>query len=332
MSTDRSVPSASFPWTLSAVVTAAALLAACGGGGSDTSTDAAAIDDPTATAYSANATLMASDATGTADSAVLSAQALVAGAASSMASGVATTYQCAGGGSATVSVSGGTSANWGNGKFDAGEIYQVSYAACKGAAGWAALDGSATLTVGAASGDSSNGSLSLALAVSNLSVTTPRGNATLNGNSTRDITVTTDAGGAVHLSSHCVAPSFTWTTHYQARSSTFTLSAVDIRRDATFVGGVLQSSSIDGTHTLSATLPNGAFSYTVATNGGVTYAADGSPLSGSWTITLPLSLITVSVSSANGIGSAIVTLDRGKDGTIDRTFTLTWAQLASAAG
>ena len=136
----------------------------------------------------------------------------------------------------------------------------------------------------------------------------------------------------MHLSSHCVAPSFTWTTHYQARSSTFTLSAVDIRRDATFVGGVLQSSSIDGTHTLSATLPNGAFSYTVATNGGVTYAADGSPLSGSWTITLPLSLITVSVSSANGIGSAIVTLDRGKDGTIDRTFTLTWAQLASAAG
>jgi hypothetical protein len=318
------------PWTLSAV--AAALLAACGGGGSDAGAAAASVDDPTATAYSANATLTASDATGTADTAVLTAQALVAGAASSMASGVATTYNCAGGGTATVSISGGAPANWGNGKFDAGEIYQVSYAACKGAAGWVALDGSATLTVSAASGDSSNGSLALALAVSNLSVTTPRGNATLNGNSTRDITVSTDAAGAVHLSSHYVAPSFTWTTHYQARTSTFTLSAVDIRRDATFVGGVLQSSSIAGTHTLSATLPNGAFSYTVATNGGVTYAADGTPLSGSWTITLPLDLITVTVTSANGIGTATVAIDRGKDGTIDRTFTLTWVQLAGVAG
>jgi len=331
MSSDRSVPSASSPWMLPAIV-AAALLAACGGGGSDTSTDAAAIDDPTATAYSANATLTASDATSTADAAVLTAQALAAGAASSMASGVATTYNCAGGGSATISVSGGAPANWGNGKFDAGEIYQVSYAACKGAAGWAALDGSATLSVSAASGDSSNGSLSLALAVTNLSVTTPRGTATLNGNSTRDITVTTDAGGTVHLSSHYVAPSFTWTTHYQGRSSTFTLGAVDIQRDATFVGGVLQSSSIAGTHTLSATLPNGAFSYTVATNGAVTYAADGTPLSGSWTIALPQTLIAVSVSSANGIGTATVTVDRDKDGTIDRTFTLSWVQLAATAG
>jgi hypothetical protein len=252
------------PWMLSVV--AAALLAACGGGGSDTTTEAAAIDDPTATAYSANATLMASDSTSTADTAVLTAQALAVGGVSS----VPATRSCAGGGSATISVSGGVPANWGNGQFDAGEVYQIAYTACKGAAGWAALDGSATLSVTAASGDSSNGSLSLALAVTNLSVTTPRGNATLNGNATRDLAVSTDAGGAAHLSSHYVAPSFTWTTHYQARSSTFTLSAVDIRRDATFVGGVLQSSSIAGTHTLSASLPNGAFSYTVATNGGVT--------------------------------------------------------------
>jgi len=315
----------SFPWALSFI--AAALLAGCGGG-SDASADAAAIDDPTATAYSANATLTASDATSTADTAVLTAQALAADGTS----GVATTRSCAGGGSATISVSGGVPANWGNGKFDAGEVYQVSYAACKGAAGWAALDGSATLTVTAASGDSSNGSLSLAMTLGSLSVTTPRGSATLDGSATRDVSVSTDAGGTVHLSSHYVAPSFTWTTHYQARSSTFTLSAVDVRRDASFVGGVLQSSSIAGTHTLSATLPNGAFSYTVATNGGVSYAADGTPLSGSWTITLPLNLITVTVSSANGIGTATVALDRGKDGTIDRTFTLSWVQLAAAAG
>jgi len=322
----RSLPIGQSLRTLSALAVAA-LLAACGGG-SDSSADAATIDDPTATAYSANATLMASDATATADTAVLTAQALAVGGVGATAAA----YACAGGGSATISVSGGAPANWGNGQFDPGEVYQVSYAACKGAAGWAALDGSATLTVTSASGNSSNGSLSLAMAVSNLSVTTPRGSATLNGSAARDVTVSTDAGGTVHLSSHYVAPSFTWTTHYQARSSTFTLSAVDIRRDASFVAGVLQSSSIDGTHTLSASLPNGAFSYTVATNGGVSYAADGAPLSGSWTITLPLNLITVTVSSSNGVGTATVALDRGKDGTIDRTFTLGWAQLAAAAG
>jgi hypothetical protein len=40
----------------------------------------------------------------------------------------------------------------------------------------------------------------------------------------------------------------------------------------------------------------------------------------------------VTVSSSNGIGTATWALDRGKDGTIDRTFTLSWVQLMAAAG
>jgi hypothetical protein len=60
----------------------------------------------------------------------------------------------------------------------------------------------------------------------------------------------------------------------------------------------------------------------------VSYAADGTPTSGMWTVTLPRQVITVSV--ANGI--ATIALDYGRDGTIDRTFTVPAPQLAGSAG
>jgi hypothetical protein len=321
----------------------AALLSACGGGGSDAGSGATAIDDTTATAYAANATLTASDAMGAADTAVLTAQSLVASFTSAASSGTkanalaadakplttsAVTRACAGGGSATLSIGGGDPAAWNNGRFDAGEVYQITYSGCKGFAGWTTVDGSLSLTVDAASGDTSNGSLAVSLAATNLTVATPRGSASLNGNATRTLSVATDANGVVLYTSRYVAPSITWVTQYGARTSTFTLSAVDIRRTATVANGVLQSSSIDGTHTLSATLPNGSFAYSVATQGAATYAGDGTPLAGSWTIELPQDRIVVTVAN----GAATWTLDRGKDGTIDRTVTVPIAQFESAAG
>ena len=89
-----------------------------------------------------------------------------------------------------------------------------------------------------------------------------------------------------------------------------------------------QSSTLNGTHTLSATLPNGAFSYTVATQGTVTYSAAGLPTSGAWSITLPNALVNVSVANA----VATITVDDGKDGTIDRTFTIPVPNLQTNAG
>jgi hypothetical protein len=68
---------------------------------------------------------------------------------------------CPGGGTATVSISGGTGGSESNGKLDAGEVYQVSYDACIGAAGFGRLDGSLAMTVLSASGDSANGALSV---------------------------------------------------------------------------------------------------------------------------------------------------------------------------
>ena len=69
-------------------------------------------------------------------------------------------------------------------------------------------------------------------------------------------------------------------------------------------------------------------SYTVATTGGATYAADGTPTGGHWTITLPQTIVGVTISG----GMATITIDRGKDGTIDRTIIVPVPQLVSTAG
>jgi hypothetical protein len=320
----------------------AALLGACGGGGdSAASATVAAIDDPTATLYAADATQIDSDAFTTADSAVLAAQALIgAGAGVSSVGGHATvesaglspevssTRACPGGGTVTVSITGGTTASQLNGKLDAGEVYAVAFAACSGAAGIGQLDGSMAMTVLSASGDSANGALSVSLTATRLALALPRGGATLDGSVTRSFSVSTAGDGSVHLTSHYATPSLTLATHYNARSSSFVLSNADITRTATLVGGVLQSSGVDGTHTIAATLPNTSFGYTVSTTGGATYAADGTPTAGLWTITLPNTTITVTIAGT----TATVALDRGKDGTIDRSFTVPVAQLVAQAG
>ncbi len=323
-------------FALSALV--AGLLAACGGGGGE---DRVGIDDATATLYSAEATQIHSDAVSAADSAVLAAQAMIGagagmlgsdGRSEALAAGAAplatSTRTCPGGGTATASITGGAPGSQANGKFDTGEVYQVTFAACLGAAGVARVDGTLALTVQNASGDSVNGALDLATTATDLALTLPRGSVTLNGSTQRQFTVATDTDGTVHLTSRFVAPSVVLQTHYNARTSTFTLSNADIARTATVVGGALQSSSIDGTHTINAVLPNASFGYTVATTGTVTYAADGVPTSGSWILTLPQNLITVTVANQ----TATITIDHDKDGSIDRTITLPARQLANGAG
>ena len=332
-STKKTVPA------LAVALLGATLLAACGGG--DAGAGSVAIDDATATAYAANATQIGSDAMTAADAGVLAAQAMISAGAGMAASDdramalsaratplAATSRPCPGGGSATVSITGGTPASEANGRLDTGEVYQVGFAACTGAAGTAQLDGTLAMTVASATGDSANGTLALSTTATGLTLALPRGSATLDGSTQRQYSVSTDSDGTVHLSSHFVSTGLTLATHYNARSSSFTLSNADILRTATVVGGALQSSTIDGHHTLSGTLPNASFSYSVATSGGVTYAANGTPASGMWTVTLPHQIITITV----GNGIATIAIDFGKDGTIDRTFTVPAPQFAAGAG
>ncbi len=320
-------------------VLVAAVLAACGGGGSD---DRFGLDDATVTAYSANGSQIGSDAAAVSDGAILAAQAMVGAGAGMLAADDrmsaqvagaqplgASSRACPGGGSATVSITGGTTASQGNGKLDTGEVYQVSYAACVGAAGVGQLDGTLAMSVLSASGDRTNGALSLSTTATDLMLTSPRGTATLNGSAQRDYTAATDGDGTLHLTSRFVTPSVTLATHYNSRSSLFTLSDTDIQRTATLVGGVLQSSTIMGTHTLTGVLPNASFSFTVSTTGGTTvYGPDGRPTSGAWTITLPQNIVAVTIAN----GTATITVDHGKDGTIDRTLTILLPQLQASAG
>jgi hypothetical protein len=315
-------------------------LTACGGGGSSDAADEVLGAD-TATSYSANAALISGDAATALDTSVLAAQSVVAtqatvaaaheasqrvsgsGSASALAA-TNVTVDCAGGGTALLTITGGTASSVLNGQLDAGEVYTLAFMDCRGAAGAAVVNGALELTVLAATANT----LSVTTEATGLSVALPRGSASLNGITTRSVSSTTDSTGSTQFTSHFTSPSLALTTHYNGRTGNFTLSAADITRQATLVNDVLQGSSINGTHTLSATLPNGSPSYTVATQGSATYDTAGLPTGGAWTITLPH--VAVGLSIANAL--ATITVDQGKDGTIDRSVTVPVSRLASDAG
>lgn len=324
------------PFAPACAALAAALLAACGGGGADTTSSTSSTSNDTAQAYAADASLITQDTLATADAAVTTAQAVVAVQAAAVApmqplaagaqpQAVATVpVACPGGGSATLSIAGGTATSVLNGRFDAGENYTLVYASCRGAGGALALDGTVTLAVAEASG----GRLALTLGASGVAATLPRGRASLDGTLTLTVSETTDAAGVTTRSSQVQASSVVLATGYAGRSSRFTLSAVNLARTSTWLAGVEQSSRYSGTHRLDAVLPRTSFGYTVSTNGEVAYDATGTPVSGRWTVVLARG--TVGCSIVGGV--ATITLDEDGDGTPERTWTLPVATLAGAAG
>jgi len=325
-----------------------ALLTACGGGGSsnDASTGASATTSAdTATTYAANATLVASDATAALDTGVVTAQAAItAQAAANSAPGFGSDavpplqealaispaavanvpVACPGGGNATLTISGSSAVGVLNGKLDTGEAYQIVFTDCKSSAGAAAVNGALTMTVDATTATS----LSLSMVATDLGIALPNGAMVLSGSAARQVSSTLGAGGATQLSSRVTTPNLTLTTHYNARTSNFALSAVDVTRQSTWLNGLPQSSSMSGAYTLAATLVNGAFTCTVGTQGSVSYSAAGVPVSGNWAVALPKTAIAVSVADS----VATVTVDDGRDGTIERTLTLPIGKLQAEAG
>ncbi|WP_457336020.1 hypothetical protein [Rhizobacter sp. P5_C2] len=320
--------------TALAALAAIGALTACGGGGSSDAADEVLSAD-TATSYSANASLIASDAATVLDTSVLAAQSVVAtqatvAAAHESAQRVSAsavtnlTVDCAGGGSALLTISGGTAASVLNGQLDTGEVYTLAFMDCRGAAGATVVNGALSLTVL----DAAAGGLTVTTEATGLSVAMPRGSASLNGSTTRSVSSTSDGNGTTLLTSHVTSPSLGLTTHYNGRTSDFSLNAVDITHQAALRDDVLQGSAINGTYTLSPTLPNGSASVTVATQGGVSYGPTGLPIAGAWTITLPR--VAIGLSIANSL--ATITVDQGKNGTIDRSVTVPVSRLASDAG
>lgn len=294
-----------------------ALLAACGGGGGDDADPSAAVSPETAQAMSANSAVLPADSTEAAATVLATTQAVVAGGQASQ------TFSCAGGGTALFTVSGGSLASVTNGVLDAGEVYSVSYAACRGSAGAARLDGTATLTVVGATA----GMTEVSTATQGIVVTLPQRTLTLNGSSTLSQSVAT-SGATTTTTSRWSSPQIVVTSQRNARSSSFTLTDVDLTRSVAVTGGVISARSSSGTHTMSAVLPNASWTITTATEGAVSYDATGVPTQGSWTITLPHNRIGVSVVP----GTLTVTVDHGADGTIDRTYTFNTTTLVAEAG
>lgn len=293
----------------------AALLAACGGGGDSTTTDTAVSQDK-AQAMSADSSAMSTDGTDGAQAVLTTTQAVVAGGTASQ------TYNCAGGGTAVFTVTGGSVSSVTNGVLDAGEVYSVTYNGCRGSAGAVALTGSATLTVVSASG----AVLAVNTSTQNLQVALPLRTLTYNGSSSLSQTVTTN-GATTTTVNRWTSPRIEVRSARNGRTSTFTLSNVDLSRTFTQTSGVISARSAGGAYTLDAVLPNGSWSITVATQGAVSYDASGVPTQGAWTIALPNNIIGVSVVP----GTLTVTVDFGADGSVDRTYVFSTATIVAEA-
>ncbi len=305
------------PSTRLALIPAAAmlaLLAACGGGGDDAGTPVTGVTESQAQAMSANSAVVPSETTDAATTLLSTTQLVVAGGTASQ------TFSCAGGGTAVFTASG---SNLGNGQLDTGEVYNVTYTDCRGSAGAASLSGSATLTVVSAVA----GAVEVATSTSGIVVTLPQRVLTLNGTSTLSQTVVTN-GATTTTTNHWTSPQIVVTSQRNARSSTFTLTGIDVMRSITTTNGVISARSSSGTHTMNAVLPNGSWTVTTATQGAVSYDANGMPTQGAWTITLPNNRIGVNVVP----GTLTVTVDFGADGSIDRTYVFTSAAIGAEAG
>jgi hypothetical protein len=134
-------------------------------------------------------------------------------------------------------------------------------------------------------------------------------------------------GASTVTSVHWVSPQITVTSQRNGISSSLTLSNVDISRSVSSAGGVVNGSTGSDTLTLTLNVPNGTWSATIATQGAVSYDANGVPTQGSWQMTLPHNRIGLSVAA----GSAMLTIDNGPDGHIDYSYTFSVANLAAQA-
>lgn len=291
-----------------------ALLAACGGGGEDAGTPVTGVTDTQAQAMSVNSAVVPSETTDATTALLSTTQAVVASGTASQS------FNCAGGGTALFTATG---SNLGNGQLDAGEVYNVTYTDCRGSAGAASLNGTATLTVVSAAA----GAVEVTTSTSGIVVTLPQRVLTLNGTSTLSQTVVT-SGATTTTTNHWTSPQIVVTSQRNTRSSTFTLTGIDITRSITTTNGVITARSHSGTHTMNAVLPNGTWTVTTATQGVVSFDANGVPTQGDWTITLPNNRILVSVVP----GTITVKLDFGADGSIDKTIVITTGDIGTIAG
>lgn len=300
--------------TLIALALSSALLVACGGADSS---NAGGNNNPTSseTAQSVSANgLMLGEETAIAHGLMLNFVLAVVGGGQ-----MATTFPCAGGGTASFVVSGGAMSGWVNHQLDTDERYTIDFDHCRDNAG-SEIDGVLSLNVVAASANA----VSVTTVTQALTIAEPGRTLTLNGNSTfTRSSVTT--GSTVVTTERWVSPQISFVSVHNGRTSSLTLRDVDITRTVTTVNGVQTSVTSDSDFSLTL-LGVGGWSATISTDGQVSYSPGGVPASGHWLITLPHDRIGV-VLAAN---TATVTVDHGPDGSIDRTYVFSLATLTAS--
>lgn len=296
-----------------------ATLSACGGGGdaattSDSPNVSAAAVGSTSNPESASATMVTQESSTAAEATLASTQAVVAGGLSG------STVNCPGGGTAVYQLSGGTD----DGVLAAGEVYSLTFTQCAGQAGAVAVSGQAAVTIDSLGFNQ----LGATLAFQSLTAQLTRSSVVLNGDVSFGLSQTNTVNNGV-LTNQQVASlgstSLSVTRSTAARSTRYGLSAVDLTQTTTSQAGTVTSTRLSGSATLQATWPNAAYQATFQAQGEVVFEG-GMPSAGQWLVTLPNS--TIAVVAADG--AVTVSIDLGKDGTVDRSQTYPVADWTSS--
>jgi hypothetical protein len=311
-----------------ATLAAVCLLAACGGSGDDDD-GTAGISNESAEGYAADSAAMPVVAADGVDLAIETVESgLAAGAAGGEvgAQSVDGSRACAGGGTVSWTVTSLDAEDEANGRLDAGEVVDVEYAACIGADGTTTLDGSLQLTVNERDDDSSD----LTLLVSGLELRKPAGSFTVGGGMRlQRETVALDGGGSERrrtLSSESVA----MVTMIGERESNYRLRDLDWTVVKTYdAGGAFVSRTHDGELTLEADNPRRPDAQlAIDTDGALTVGTDGYVSAGRLVATSNEHELTATWAA----GSVTITLDLGRDGSIDRSWTITRDALLGRVG
>lgn len=231
--------------------------------------------------------------------------------------------QCQRGGSIAWQVTGGSGLH--NGQLDAGETYSVSFDGCVTGDGGPTIDGNLSLTVSARS----VGSLACTLTASALNFTQGSIRYVLDGTLSEARSSLADVTGT-QVTGQLSSPGLRLESTIGTRKASYPLNTLAWTVVRTYnVSGILVSRSHQGTLELSASTPRRPnASLAVSTVGSTQVGSDGFISAGTYTVKTARDTIR----SEPGGGTVTLTPDRGSDGTIDRTWTLTRAQFIDAAG
>ena len=269
-----------------------------------------------ATQYAATSSVVGAEASTALDATLSVATQLVPGTTSKLPAGrprgLASNLGCPGGGTATLAIAGANALEESNGRFDADEVYQIAFIDCRAAGGGATLNGAITLNVL----NAEPGTTTVALSTTTLKAGLPRGVVSLIGSAELQRSVVT--GGRVsQATTRLTAPSLDITTGAHGVSGSFTLSHVDLTREARYTTGAPQSVSYGGTLALAGDVGGHSVDCIVATQPGATFDADGVPIQGRWVITLAHHVVNLAVAD----GKATIDIDAGQDPAVGSSFS-----------